>query len=192
MKDFERILPEIKRVASIYSIRSNRRYSVNELVNEVYVAGYWKTCPENLISRRAHYDIKDYLRKCIGGRQTSMDEKLSQAKFAAATPLPLSMFDTTGDSTIESKPTLANLLSYCDAPSPYEELEQFNYLIDECSEREQIMLRMYFLEDMTMLEIAEYFHRSQSLICVILNGIYDRIKLRLKRDKHRHLVSNLL
>ena len=78
--NFEKLIPEITRIARKISIFWNNKFEINELVNEAWIKGiHFNSTDIPLILRRAKFDMIDYIRRQTG-RIKECDKKGKEYK----------------------------------------------------------------------------------------------------------------
>ena len=157
--NFEKLVPEITNIAKGLSSFWNNKFEVNELVNEAWIKRKrLKSTDIPLILRRAKFDMIDYIR-CQEGRLQSFDKNGEAVERRKYKPKHITNIVFTDDDNEEHKSLIFdspvednNLLSL-------ENKELIDILLEETTDREETVIRKYFLEEKSLKEVGEEMGR---------------------------------
>ena len=160
------------KIAKGYVTRSCFDHQVDELVNAVYVLGYWKNTEQKYMQQRLHNDIKSYLKDQNGGKSAPKE------KFNVVRPFELSNFDRP-----EGKGNWVTCDLRYDEVYDFESTDFIEGTIKDLPIRIQIIFRLKFLHGMSQVNIAKEIGTSPEMISCILNRAYKSIRKVIERER---------
>lgn len=153
--NFEKLIPEITKIAKRMSSFWNNKFETNELISEAWIKGRnlnFTNTP--VILRRAKFDMIGYIREQTG-RIKLCDKKGHKSKYKVKyKPKYITNIGYEEDSygVLDGNYIDTNLLGL-------ENKELINILLEEISETEKIVIEKYFLEEKSLKEIGRAMNR---------------------------------
>ncbi len=174
--NFENLVPEITNIAKGLSSFWNNKFEVNELVNEAWIKRKrLKSTDIPLILRRAKFDMIDYIR-CQEGRLQSIDEN-GKKRYK---PKHITNIVFIDDNNEEQKAFIFDRPVEDKSFLSLENKELIDILLEETTDREETVIRKYFLEEKSLKEVGKEMSRLRCRMGSSLkrNGLSDvRISL---------------
>ena len=180
MPEFVDMINEIQSIAKKMSYNWSGYFVTDELVNEAWIRSLRSTnlSAPALIIKRAKYDMVDYIREKMGREYIYVDgKKVKKVKKRGIEIFKqkhytgfhredgeLTHFDSIFDRPVEDK----NFLSL-------ENKELIDILLEETTDREETIIRKYFLEEKSLKEVGEEVGRLRCRMGSSLkrNGLSD-------------------
>ena len=201
MLTYEQLEPYIYKWAHYFREKYNRRFEVDELVNEVWAHGKVQHMESvRLASHRAKFDMMDYVRKETNGR-IKVDKQYQKG------PIFLTnaddFHDWRGDNfwdTIGFKNKKNDC--YDEGLKRVDDIDEINDVMQFPSEKQKKYMDMYFLEGKNQSEIASELGIAESTVYKhIYNGIVScqrrehgktfykeyKIKMTIRNEKRKHV-----
>jgi len=194
MLTYEQLEPYIYKWAHHFREKYNRRFEVDELVNEVWAHGKVQQMDNiKLASNRAKFDMMDYVREQTTGR-------IMRKGVYGHRPKMISNIFAHRSDQYETNHTersmVENLLQDYDT-NTIEDKDEIDFFMQFPSDRQRMLITMHFLDGKTKKEISEELGIALPTVCnTIKRGIkacqeQRFIKSYNKKNKEKILVGVL-
>jgi len=176
---FEEVLPAITAVASHLSYVWQRKFEVDELVNEAWIRGSdVKQADAPLLVSRAKLDMIDYIRHQLGRVGTYLYK--GQVKHKKPHPVYITNLDS------EAQEEFNHPNSFFDGEKTDKNLEHLEneellmkLLLHEPSPEQLASIFYHYFEEMTLREVGGILNRSESNICQLVKKGLDSCREKL-------------
>lgn len=167
MNTVEELIPIMRHAAKKVA---SCRHPIEDIVQEMWVLGRIQKVPKKFMSRRAQWDAIEVVRNWDGLR----NKNTGDAKFRVRNPFIQSVLNSNNNEHYDFGPFVKGRQEEVDFK------DWIDWLKPKLNRREQLILELYYIENMPMKEIGIVIGFSESLVSVNHTIMLDRIRKIIK------------